>query len=193
MKQIFTYSFLLFLFIISKGYSQSFTPTNAAGQCPNQWIPYSATFEQGCLYEWTVTNGIIQESMGTTHTGGSSINVRWNNNSNHEGQINVKRFNCSNNTHNSTPNGVSISYHILSLVGQAPEWRTAPAASIPISVQSFTYEVQQMLYPRPGTAVSAREVESYEWELPTGWNGTRSGTPLGRSILLLPLTTQEVW
>ena len=130
--------------------------------CPGNFIDYSVQTAPnpttGCLYLWTVENGIIEQTGTGTYTGGGLIGVRWNNTT-AKGKITVTLTGCSD-------SGTKTeTYTILSLNGQTPTTSSGnTTVNVGYCATSAVFGVKQMQF--PGTSIN---INTYEWIIPSGW------------------------
>lgn len=176
------------LFIFFQSFSQlSLDPNEVFAKCPNEFIVYTITnaVNAVCTYEWTVTNGEIlggfQNGNTSTFTGGSQVQIKWLNTTS-SGSIQVNATNCNPSSGNSSK---TWTIPILSINGVNPSAVTG-APTINVNVTSNqVYSIDQINFPNIGSGdVSPKQVNGYEWEIPTGWTVVSGGNT--KSITVKP-------
>jgi hypothetical protein len=163
------YTFAL-AFFAATAYSQiTIAPNISFSQCPGVSIVYTANnvTTNACIFDWTVTNGTItgglQDGNTSTFSGGNLITVVWADAT--TGTIKVKVRNCSPPDYSET----TYSYAILSLKGVTPESITGTNPTVN-ATNNVVYEVPRIKFAtKGGSEPNYREVNNYEWEIPSGW------------------------
>lgn len=190
MKSIYIF-FSIFFFVIAainSSYGQlnpSFDGVFAV--CPNQPTTYSISnpFPEGCIYDWTVTNGSIQGGIQigneSTFSGSGVISITWFNVTN-SGQISVSSRSCNNANGNLS---LTRSIPILSINGVNPgAIDGAPTVTVN-TTGNQVYSIPQINFPNTGSGnPNPFQVNGYEWEIPQGWTVVSGGNT--RSITVRP-------
>lgn len=187
MKRIFT--ILAFLLLALSGFAQiSMSPNPTFAQCPGVAITYSAnnSVTNSCIFDWTVTNGSIQGGFQngnvSTFSGGNLATITWFDVT-QSGQIKIQARDCSPSSGNTSE--LTFTYAILSINGVNPG-AISGASSVTVNVTSNqTYSVPQINFPNIGSGdVNPKEVNSYEWQIPSGWTVVSGGST--KSITVKP-------
>lgn len=148
-----------------------------------------------CTYEWTVTNGIIDNNGETTYTGGNIISVTWANTTSN-GTVKVVLINSDRATYENITN--SSTFQILSVSGITLGSITAATTQVPFNSGSQTYSVPKLKYPNLGSNDGDKYVDSYKWKIPQGWslngqvsNGNTVYEGQSESITVIPNATSS--
>jgi hypothetical protein len=155
---------------------------NNTSKCPG--ISYSYTVTNSvtttCIYEWTVTNGVIsggtQNGSTSTFSGGENVTITWFDVKS-GGTISVTARTCSDASGNTT---ASFSAALLSLNGLDPGSVTGSPGADAVQINTtpnFVYTVPQIQYPTRGSLdPNPYNITTYEWQIPSGWSVISGGT-----------------
>lgn len=173
------YPFLIILFSTIYSYSQTIQITPSPGSvthCPDELLDYTATIRNssgniitGCSFVWSITNGSFHLGANT----GQTVSARWDNVAS-IGKLKVT-ITCGSEVSSKEQNFV-----IRSVTGLAPQNFRLVSAAVPLcSTNPVILTLDHMFVPNTGgtTGITLREVDGYEWEVPSGWSGN-SGTEL---------------
>jgi hypothetical protein len=189
MKIIFTT--LSFLLIGLSGYSQiTINPSPVFAECPGVALIYQAdnSVTNSCIFDWTVTNGSIQGGIQngnvSTYSGGNLVTITWFDVT-QNGQINIQTRNCSPSGGNTSGSGTTFTYAILSINGVNPG-TVSGASAVTVNVTSNqSYSIPQINFPNIGSGdVNPKQVNGYEWEIPSGWTVVSGGNT--KSVTVKP-------
>jgi hypothetical protein len=178
MKNYFTVLFTIFCVSISMA-QIDFTPyPGNITHCPAQLVKYTSTVQGSCgVRTWTVTKGIILDpstNAEVTTITGNSVDVRWND----ETSIGTLKVTVKCGTETFVE---EKSYVIRSVKEETPQnFRLFVGPISLCSTNQVALSVDHMYVPNTGGAssVTLREVDGYEWEIPSGWSGSSSTNQL---------------